>query len=163
MSTNDDYPRAIVREVDGRLVLDDPDARAVIRAVECENIRRLLIEAEPRQRIQHFAGRIAQRNDTGLFLMIVMLCVDDPKGAALANVLMPGYDWASIRARGEIPWARGLATRAGIQELLDGAEHEAAAELRAIAGIAVLAIDRGIVTVFDGAEFAPETVVGEPL
>lgn len=111
MSNRDDSPRAVVREVDGRLVLFDPDALAIVRAVERENIRRFLSETEPRGRIQYFAGRVVQRGDTGYLFLIVMLCVDDPNGAALADILMPGHDWSAYRARGEQPWARGLTSR----------------------------------------------------
>ena len=141
--------RAIIREVGGQLVLDDPDALAVVRAVERENIRRFLIRPEVLERIRYFAGRIRDPNgDDGTRLMIVWLCVDDPNGAALADHLMPGHDWNAIRARGEVPFARGLVTRDGIQAMLDEAAPRAGAELQLIEGIAVLAVDHGIVTVF---------------
>jgi hypothetical protein len=141
--------RATVREIDGQLVLDDPDALAVARAVARENVRRLLITPEVRERIRHFAGRIKEPHaDEGTRLLIVWLCVDDPSGAAIAEILMPGHDWSAIRARGEVPFARGLAERAGVQAMLDSVTPTAGAELRAIEGIAVLAVDRGIGAVF---------------
>lgn len=141
--------RATVRQIDGQLVLDDPDAVAAIRAIERENVRRRLVTPEVRDRIRHFAGRIRDpHSDDGTRLLIVWLCVDDPNGAALAAVLMPGHDWDAYRARGEVPYARGLAAREGIQAMLDDGAPRAGVELSLIEGIAVLAIDCGVVTVF---------------
>jgi hypothetical protein len=145
-----DTPRAIIREIDGQLVLDDPDALAVIRAIERENIRRFLATTEAmRDRVWHFASRIRDpHGDDGTRWLVIMLCVDDPNGAVLAEALMPGHDWGAIRARGEVPWARGLADRAALQSMLDAAYPDVGNELRAIAGVAVLAMDRGIIAAF---------------
>lgn len=148
---------ATVREVNGQLVIDDPTAVAVITAIERENIRRLIATPEQRDRIAHFVRRIAVRApELGCAerdLAIVHLCVDDPNGAALADVLMPGHDWDAIRALGQVPYARGIATRDGLQAGLDAAFPEAGAVLREIAGIAVVAMDRGVVAVFAAVEF----------
>jgi len=153
-----DRPRAIIREIDGQLVLDDPDALAVMQAVERENLRRLISGVpEMRDRVRHFAGRIHDpHGDDGTRWTIVMLCVDDPNGAKLADLLMPGHDWDAIRARGEVPWARGLADRATFQEMFDSVAPEVGKALRAIDGIAVIAADRGIITVFAESELQGE-------
>lgn len=110
-------PRAVVHEIDGQLVLDDPDAVAVIQAVEKHNCRNTLdLNAD---RVAHFKRRLAERRLTAADAVIVLLNVDDIHGGPLADLLMPGYNWQEVRDRGEIPFARGLAMRQGIQETLD--------------------------------------------
>lgn len=86
--------------------------------------------------------------------LIVVLNVDDANGGALAENLMPGHDWSAIRALGQIPYARGMAERSGIAEVVTHLDSEAARELEAIAGVAVLAMDRGIVTAFAASELS---------
>ena len=120
----DDYPRAVVREIDGQLVLDDPDAVAVIHAVEKHNCRNTFeMNAD---RVAHFKRRLAERDMTADQAVIVLLNVDDVHGGPLADALMPGHNWQEIRDRGELPFARGLAMREGIQEALGTFDKEAA-------------------------------------
>lgn len=153
-------PTATVREIDGQLVLDDPDSIAVITAIERENVRQLIASPEQRDRIAHFVKRIAVRApELGLQeheLTVVHLCVDDPNGAALADELMPGHDWNGIRAAGQVPYARWIAVRDGLQALLDEVFPGIAPTLREIPGIAVVAMDRGVVAVFAAAALLAE-------
>jgi hypothetical protein len=140
------YPRAVVREIDGQLVLDDPDAVAVIRAVEKHNCRNTLeLNAD---RVAHFKKRLAERGMTADQAVIVLLNVDDVHGGPLADALMPGFNWQEIRDRGEIPFARGLAMREGIQEALGTFDEEAAAKLRDMTDVAVVVVDRGVAEFF---------------
>lgn len=143
---NDDYPRAVVREIDGQLVLDDPDAVAVIHAVGKHNCRNTLgLNAD---RVQHFKQRLTDRGMTANQAVIVILNVDDVHGGPLADMLMPGHNWQEIRDKGEVPFARGLAMRDGIQEVLGTFDEEAAKKLLGMTGVAVVVVDHGVAEVF---------------
>jgi hypothetical protein len=144
-------PRATVREVDGRLVLDDPDAVAMIRAVEKHNCR-LTAEAVA-DRIRHFEARIAEKGLSTKDVVITLISADDPHGRPMAEALMPGHDWQTYRDRGEVPFARGLAGREGIQEMIELFDPEAAEKLSRIDGAAVVVVDRGVAEAFPASEF----------
>ena len=142
----DDYPRAVVRRVGGQLVLDDPDAVAVIHAVEKHNCRNTFeLNAD---RVVHFKNRLAERGMTADQAVIVLLNVDDVHGGPLADVLMPGYNWQEIRDKGEVPFARGLAMRDGIQGALGTFDKEAAKKLKGMTDVAVVVVDHGVAEVF---------------
>lgn len=130
--------------INDRGELVDPHAVAIIAAVEQHACREMLktLHAE---RVAHFARRIAELGRDPSEVVIVVLNVDDPVGGLLAAALMPGHDWDAIRAQGQVPFARGLATREPLQEMLDAAEPDAGAALRAISGVAVVMMDRGVV------------------
>lgn len=142
----DDGPRAYVTEVEGRTVLVDPDAVAVMRAVGKHNCRATFEIGT--ERVAHFARRIKERGLTAADVVIVLINVDDPHGSELAEVLMPSTDWQAIRDRGEVPFARGLASREGIQEALGLFDPEAAEKLRAWEGVAVVVVDHGVAEIF---------------
>ena len=142
----DDYPRAVVREVNGQLVLDDPDAVAVIRAVgkhNCKNTLELNID-----RVEHFKRRLTERGMTAEQAVIVLLNVDDVHGGPIADMLMPGHNWQEIRDGGEIPFARGLAMRDGIQEALGVFDVEAAKKLQEMTVVAVVVVDHDVAEIF---------------
>lgn len=130
--------------IDEYSMIHGPVMMAIIRAVERENVRRILTDSHL-DRIRHFEGRIETLGLSPADYLIVALNVDDANGAALADVLMPGYDWSAIRASGAVPFAHGLTSRPALQDALTG---DAAAELAAIDGAAVLVMDRGIVAAF---------------
>lgn len=137
---------AVVREVNGQLVLDDPEAVAVIRAVEKENCRSTLkMNAD---RVAHFKIRMAERGLTAEDAVIVVISVDDVHGGPIAEALMPGTNWQEFRDRGEVPFARGLAMRDGIQEMLDTFDKEAAGKLQKMTDVAVVVIDHGVAEIF---------------
>lgn len=50
--------------------------------------------------------------------VVVCIDVDDPTWTELVDHLMPGHDWASYRARGEQPVARGIVKRQGMEEIV---------------------------------------------
>lgn len=137
---------AVVHEINGQLVLVDPEAAAMIMAVEKYNCRSTLVANFGR--VFHFKRRIAEIGMSPKDAVIVVLNVDDPHGGPLADVLMPGFDWQSIRDRGEVPFARGLAGRDGIQEVVDKLDRETGDELRSIQGTAVVVMDHGVVTAY---------------
>ncbi len=137
---------AVVREVDGQLVLDDPVAVAVIHAVEKHNCRNTL--QMNTDRVEHFKRRLVERGMTSDQAVIVLLNVDDVHGGPLADALMPGHNWQEIRDRGEIPFARGLAMRDGIQEALGVFDKDAATKLQGMNDVAVVVVDHGVAEVF---------------
>ena len=145
--TKEDDPRAMVRKIDGQLVLDDPDALAMARAVGKHNCK-LTFEAN-KDRVAHFKQRVEELERSPEDTIIVLLNVDDPCGEILADILMPGADWDAIRAQGQVPYARGLCTREGLKEGLELFDKEAAAILKAMTGLAVLVVDYGVAEVFD--------------
>lgn len=137
---------AVVREVGGQLVLDDPIAGAVINAVEKHNCRNTLeLNAD---RVEHFKRRLTERGMTPDQAVIVLLNVDDVHGGPLADVLMPGHNWQEIRDKGEVPFARGLAMRDGIQEALGAFDKDAATKLQSMSDVAVVVVDHGVAEVF---------------
>jgi len=141
-----DATGAVVREADGQLVLDDPVAVAVISAVEKHNCRNTLeMNAD---RVEHFKRRLKELGMTPDQAVIVLLNVDDVHGGPLAEILMPGHNWQEIRDQGEVPFARGLAAREGIQDILANFDADAATKLRGMTGVAVVVVDRGVAEVF---------------
>jgi hypothetical protein len=156
---NDTYPTARVVEVNGQLVLEDPMAMAVVKAVEKHNCRSTL--KMHYERVQHFTRRIAEKGLCVDDWVIVLLNVDDPYGGQLASILMPGHDWQAYRDRGEVPYARGLASREGLQEGLDTLDPEAATKLRETKGeTAIIVMDFGVVEVFRAGAPRPAAVMG---
>jgi hypothetical protein len=135
----------------GQQVLDDPDALAVFRAVQKHNCIQTCMENH--DRIVHFARRIAERGLTFDEVVITVLNVDDPHGGPVAEMLMPGHPWDEYRARGEVPFARGLAAREGIQSVVDEIDSEAGEKLRNISphggeSVIVVVMDHGVVEIF---------------
>lgn len=139
--------RAVVREINGQLVLDDPDALAMVTAVEKVNcINTFKMNAD---RIEHFKGRVRALNLTSDSILILVANVDTDLGQVIADGLMPGFNWQAIRDQGQIPYARGLAGRDGIQAALNHFDPDGSAtKLRAMSGLAVVVVDYGVVEVF---------------
>lgn len=121
------------------------------RAVERHQIR-VLMYNDHRDAIARFVKRFDQGRCDRKEFMIIVANVDDPCGTELANDLMRGVDWSSIRAKGQVPYARGVVTRSAYQDMFDSHFPDVAAELRAIRGVAVFVCDNGILTAFDADE-----------
>jgi hypothetical protein len=137
-------PEAYVTEVDGKLVLIDPVACAIIDESLCSKTLELKLD-----RVKHFINRIAELGTDPLEVTIVILNVDTQLGGFLANGLMPGHDWQQYRDRGEIPFAQGLAGREGIQAVLDKASPDEGTKLRkAESAITVVVVDHEVAEVF---------------
>ncbi len=141
----DEYPRARVIKVDGQIMLEDPDAVEMIRAISLAGFH-----DHNKERIEHFRGRAKTLEKTSEEAVIVLLNVDDPIGGELASILMPGHDWQAYRDRGEIPIARGLAVRDWIQDALGAFYIPAATKLKTwdFDRLAVVAVDHGVAEVF---------------
>ena len=138
--------KAMVREIDGQLVLDDPAALGMIRAVEKHNCKATFdMNAE---RVAHFKGRLEVLGLDPKEWVIVLLNVDDAHGALIADVLMPGHDWQAYRDAGQIPFARGIAGRSGIQDVVRSFDEEAAEKLNSLTVASVVVVDRGVAEVY---------------
>lgn len=140
-------PTAVVREVDGQLVLDDPVGLAVLTAVEkCNCASTVKLQQE---RILYFLGRIRQRGLDPKQVIVVIINVDDPHGNPIAEGLMPGHNWQEYRDRGETPYARGIAQREGLIEAVSLFDEQAAYKMKHMLRPAVLVIDYGVAEVFE--------------
>jgi hypothetical protein len=151
----DDLPQATVRFVDGKPVLDDPMAEAVVRVVEARNkeiARKNCFELFKlnAERVRYFEQRAHTLGRLPEDVMIVVIQVDDTFGGPIAEALMPGMNWQPIRDEGKMPVARGLAERKGIQRILDGVSFaaEEARRLRTLEGYAVLVVGYETLSVF---------------
>jgi hypothetical protein len=138
--------RAVVRDVEGQLVLDNPASVAVFKAFSKRNCRNTFeLNAD---RIEHFKKRLVERGLTAKDMVITLINADDLHGSAIVDMLMPNFNWQEIRDRGEIPFARGLATRGSIQEAVEIFDQEAATKLRGMNDLAVVVIDHGVAEIF---------------
>lgn len=139
-------PRARVVTLDGQLVLDDPDALACIQAVEKHNC--VATFQGHIDRIRHFTTRIEARGLNPHDHCIVVINVDDEHGGPIAERLMPGTDWQPMRDAGQVPFARGIVVRAGLIEVLELFDTDAAEALRSAPAFAAVVIDYGVAAVF---------------
>ena len=138
--------QAVVHEINGQIVLEDPVAVAVIHAVKknnCKSTFDLNVD-----RVQHFKNRIVEKQLNSKDVVIVVINVDDPHGGPIADMLMPNFNWQEIRDRREVPFARGLAMRKGIGEAIAIFDKEASKKLEKIIGVAVVVVDHGVAEVF---------------
>lgn len=142
-----EYP-TVRRGANGGLVLNDPQAAAMIRGLRKHNCRCALeLNADC---IERFKRRLVERGLTPEQAVIVLVNVDDVHGGPLAESLMPGHDWQKYRDLGQVPFARGLAMREGIQHALALIDQEASAKLQGMAGMAIVVVDCGVAEVFGG-------------
>lgn len=138
---------AILKEVNGEVVLEDPDAFVLIVAIGKYNCKCTLDLNSGR--VEHFKNRMQELNETPKSSVIVILSVDDGNGKAIADILMPNYNWQEIRDRGERPFARGLARRDFMQEALEIIDTEAASKLKKSESVAVVVVDYGVAEIFE--------------
>jgi len=137
----------IVDGPDG-LTLIDPEGYVVMMAVSKHNCK-LTFEANA-DRVMYFRNRAVELDKTPNDVVIVVSNVDDKNGRMLADALMPGFDWQSIRDNDQVPFARGLAVREGIQEFLNILDAEASKKLVDFPSeqLAVVVVDHGTCEVF---------------
>lgn len=129
------------------LLVYDLDAIAKVREVAKANcLHTLELNAD---RVEHFKRRLSERGLAPSDWVIVLINVDDFYGSTMADALMPGFNWQEIRDRGEIPFARGLAGRKGIEEAIDIIDPEVSAKLRALKDrVAVVVVDHSVAEIF---------------
>jgi len=136
----------------GELLLIDPIGCAVFGAVSKHNCK-FTFEANS-DRIAYFQDRAktlkSESPVTCPEMSIVVANVDTPFGKAVADVLMPGFDWQSIRDRNEVPFARGLVQRIGMQMFLHSVDEQASEKLQQFKSDLppVIIIDHGTCEVF---------------
>lgn len=145
----------------GELVLVDPEAYAMIKAVAQRNCR-ITFDTNA-DRITHFRERIAALGRSPDDVVIVVINVDTQIGRPLADALMPGTNWQAIRDAGQEPFARGLAARDGVHEYLTLVDKDEANKLRHAPGrVVAVIIDYDVVACFDVACQAPLRVREPP-
>lgn len=102
------------------------------------------------ERIKHFKKRAVELGRSGRDTVVTLINVDDPKGSILADALMPGHNWQQYRDAGEVPVARGLATKEGVREFLEVAGYDVAArELSETDVLSVVVLDAQVALVLD--------------
>jgi hypothetical protein len=141
------YPAAVVREINGQLVLDDPMTVAMIRVIEKENCKNIF--TLQKDRVEHFKKRMIEQGLSSEEAVIVLINADDVHGSDIAEHLMPGTDWQAMRDKGEIPFARGLATKEGLVGILKLFDKEASKKLQKMTSTAVVVVDHGVAEIFD--------------
>lgn len=132
----------------GEMILVDPEGYGVMMAVAKHNCS-LTLEANA-DRVAHFRNRAIELGRTSDDVVIVIANVDDTHGNILADALMPGFDWQSIRDQGQVPFARGLAGRDGVQgflKLVDGQADQKLSQFKSNE-LAVVVVDHGTCEVF---------------
>lgn len=137
----------ILREINGELVLEDPDAFAVMMAVNKHNCREVFdfnID-----RIDHFTRRMTELNRTPQEIVIVLISVDDVHGKEIAEALMPNQNWQEYRDQGQKPFARGLAGREFMQAALEVFDKQAADKLRKTEGLAVVVVEYQVAEIYE--------------
>ena len=145
-TTNTRDYQAYVTVIDGETVLIDPAGYAMMQAVNKHNCITTL--EMNKDRIAHFKNRIAEKELDPKTIVIVVINVDAPYGFKLADMLMPDYNWQQFRDNGEIPFARGLALREGVQEYVQIFDKEAAEKINTIEGVPVVVIDCSVAEIF---------------
>lgn len=147
VSDKDDCPMAMVDVDDaGNVIVHDPDALAVIHAVSKHNCGETF--RRNADRVAHFTGRVEALGLTESDYVIVLLNVNDPHGGPIAQMLMPNFDWQEIRDRGEVPFARGLASRSAMQDVLASFDLAAAEKLQDATGLSVVVVDHGVAEIY---------------
>jgi len=136
------YPRTTVFVVSGQIVIDDPFIRTLNKQ-KCYDTYVL-----NKDRVEHFRQRVVDRELTPDEVVIVVINVDDINGGPIADILMPGFNWQEIRDQGQIPFARGLATREGMQEIITYFDAEAGEKIRSKKDLAVVVVDHGVAEIF---------------
>ena len=141
---NENIP--MVKEIDGKLVLIDPEAVAIINAINKINCKAAFdINAD---RIEHFKRRIDELGKTPQEVIIGIISVDDEHGEVIADLVMPGVNWQEFRDRGEKPFARGLILRSFMQKELELFDPEAADKLKNSEGVLAVVVDCGVAEIY---------------
>lgn len=137
---------AYVTVIDGKTILIDPVAYAMMQAVN--KINCYCTYQAQKDRVQHFKNRISEKNLDPKSFVITLINVDAPYGGELAEAIMPGYDWQQFRDKGEAPFARGLVMKERMIELIAIFDREASDKIASIEGVPVVVVDFGVAEIF---------------
>lgn len=132
--------------MDEEFISNNPEAALMAKAIgkaNCMNLFDLNTD-----RVEHFRNRVTELNRTSADTVIVLINVDDVHGRSIADVLMPGFNWQEVRDRGMVPVARGLASKAVIQDMLVQFDVEACEKLKGMTELAVVVVDEAVAEVF---------------
>lgn len=138
-----------VTEINDELVLVDPQACAIIEAINrgsCRKTYDLNLD-----RINHFKQRFIDRQDSPEDVCIVIINVDDSYGKEISDILMPNVNWQEYRDRNEVPFARGLASKPFVVAYIDECimNSNVAKTLNDMQTLAVVVIDHQNVEIFE--------------
>ncbi len=86
----------------------EPIAFCPKESLSITDIERARFYALNEQRMLELLARAIEK---GPEFVAICIDVDDPCWTEIVDALMPGYDWDSIRQRGEKPVARGVVPR----------------------------------------------------
>lgn len=137
---------AYITIVDGKTVLIDPIGYALLQAVNKSNCKTTFdTHAE---RIEYFKKRVTEKKLDPKTVVITVINVDSPYGTDIAEALMPGFDWQQFRDKGEVPFARGLAMKEGMVEMIAVFDKEAAKKIDEVEGIPVIVVDHSVAEIF---------------
>lgn len=132
--------------MDEEFISNNPEAALMAKAIgkaNCMNLFDLNTD-----RVEHFKNRVTELNRTAADTVIVLINVDDVHGRSIADILMPGFNWQEVRDRGMVPIARGLASKAAIQDMLAQFDVEACKKLKGMTELAVVVVDEAVAEVF---------------
>lgn len=102
-----------------------------------------------RDRVKHFKNRIKELDHSPQNVVIVLANVDTPDGEYIAEMTMPNHNWQQYRDNGEIPFARGLCDRSGIELFLHNfGYYDEEKILKECQGTGIVVIDHGTAKVF---------------
>lgn len=135
-----------VVEHEGQLLLNDPDALAVIKEIakqNCENTIKNNLD-----RIVHFKNRVLEKSMNYHEVVVVIANVDTEIGKIIADATMPGFDWQQFRDRNEVPYARGLCLKNGIYEIVNHFDRDEALAMEDYEGYMVVVFDFDVIKTF---------------
>ena len=158
---SDEY-KAIVHEVDGTLILEDPAAVEVVQAVNKHNCLNTL--TLHRDAVIRFLLRAQELELDPAETTVVIINVDDVNGGPIADVLMPNNEaqWQALRDDGEVPFARGLANREGMLLALAHFDPAAAAKMEKLESIPVIVVDHAVAEVYESAILLLDEILNRP-
>ena len=133
--------------VDGQTILEDPEALALMAAMNKINCK-ITFDLNS-DRIGHFVKRMEELGRTPKDAVIGFISVDDEHGRVYADILMPEYNWQEIRDEGKKPFARGLIVRDSMENSLMAFDRQAAEKLKKAKGIPVVVIDYGVAEIYE--------------
>lgn len=139
--------KAKVIERDGKLLLIDPDAVAMITAINKHNCHKTYLLKK--DRVEYYYQRIKDRGLDPNTVTIVICNVDEPFGELIADATMPEYDWNEIRSKGETPYAIGIVNKEGLLPMIGVYDLESCEKLKNITSYSALVSDFGVIEVLD--------------